>query len=156
MDYRRGSRGVSGGDSAETGGASARTSLPAGPPPPPRLLDQVRDRLRVRHFSRRTEQAYVGWIRRFILANGKRHPRELGGPEVERFLTRLAVDGNVAPGTQNQALWRRCCFSTGRFWACNCPGWSPSCGPSVRGGCRWCCRGRKSRNCWRCSMDMPG
>jgi integron integrase len=104
MDYRRGTRGVSGGNSAETDGASARTSLPPGPPPPPRLLDQVRDRLRVRHFSRRTEQAYVGWIRRFILANDKRHPRDLGGPEVERFLTRLAVDGNVAPGTQNQAL----------------------------------------------------
>ena len=64
----------------------------------------MRERLRVRHFSRRTEQAYVGWIRRFILANGKRHPRQMGGPEVERFLTRLAVDANVAPGTQNQAL----------------------------------------------------
>ena len=70
----------------------------------PRLLDQVRNLLRVRHFSRRTEQAYVGWIRRFILANGKRHPREMGGVEVERFLTRLAVEANVAPGTQNQAL----------------------------------------------------
>jgi integron integrase len=70
----------------------------------PRLLEQVRDLLRVRHFSRRTEQAYLGWIRRFILANGKRHPREMGGVEVERFLTRLAVEGNVAPGTQNQAL----------------------------------------------------
>ncbi|QSX79364.1 integron integrase [Agrilutibacter solisilvae] len=71
---------------------------------PPRLLDQVREAVRVRHFSRRTEQAYVGWVRRFVLANGKRHPRELGAVEVERFLTRLATEENVAPGTQNQAL----------------------------------------------------
>jgi integron integrase len=70
----------------------------------PRLLDQVRRRLRVRHYSLRTEQAYVGWIRRFILANGKRHPRDMGGPEVERFLTTLATEGRVAAGTQNQAL----------------------------------------------------
>src|SRR5690606_9169955 len=55
-------------------------------------------------MSRRTEEAYLGWIRRFILANGKRHPRDLGAREVEAFLTRLAMDGNVAPSTQNQAL----------------------------------------------------
>jgi len=71
---------------------------------PPRLLDQVRQRLRVKHYSLRTEQAYVAWTRRFILANGKRHPRQLGGVEVERFLTRLATEENVAAGTQNQAL----------------------------------------------------
>ncbi|HET6546657.1 MAG TPA: integron integrase [Rhodanobacteraceae bacterium] len=71
---------------------------------PARLLDQVRDRIRVKHYSLRTEQAYVGWIRRFILANGKRHPRELGGAEVGRFLTWLASERNVAAGTQNQAL----------------------------------------------------
>jgi integron integrase len=68
------------------------------------LLDEVRGRLRVRHYSLRTEQAYLGWIRRFIHANGKRHPRDLGGREVEAFLTRLATRGNVAAGTQNQAL----------------------------------------------------
>lgn len=70
----------------------------------PPLLDQVRQRLRVKHYSLRTEQAYVVWIRRFILANDKRHPRQLGGVEVERFLTRLATESNVAAGTQNQAL----------------------------------------------------
>lgn len=70
----------------------------------PRLLDQVRARLRVRHYSLRTEQAYVGWIRRFILANGKRHPRELEGRHVEAFLTGLATRGRVAASTQNQAL----------------------------------------------------
>ncbi len=70
----------------------------------PRLLEQVRLRLRVKHYSVRTEQAYVGWIRRFILANGKRHPREMGEREVEAFLTLLATKGDVAAGTQNQAL----------------------------------------------------
>jgi integron integrase len=70
----------------------------------PRLLDQVRARLRLKHYSVRTEQAYVGWIRRFILATGKRHPREMGASEVEGFLSTLAVEGQVAAGTQNQAL----------------------------------------------------
>lgn len=70
----------------------------------PRLLDEVRNRLRLKHYSLRTERAYVGWIRRFILANRKRHPREMGGPEVERFLSTLAVQGQVAASTQNQAL----------------------------------------------------
>ena len=60
--------------------------------------------MRVRHYSLRTEQAYIGWIRRFIHANGRRHPRELGGREVESFLTHLATRGEVAAGTQNQAL----------------------------------------------------
>ena len=70
----------------------------------PRLLDQARARLRLRHYSLRTEQAYIGWIRRFILANDKRHPREMGVVEVESFLSTLATQGKVAAGTQNQAL----------------------------------------------------
>jgi integron integrase len=69
-----------------------------------RLLDLVRDRIRLRHYSLRTERAYVSWVRRFIIANGRRHPRELGGAEVERFLTELAARDDVASGTQNQAL----------------------------------------------------
>ncbi len=79
--------------------ASASSSLPA-----PKLLDQVRARIRVKHYSRKTEAAYCGWIRRFILANDKRHPRTMGGPEVEAFLSYLAVEGEVAAATQNQAL----------------------------------------------------
>ncbi|WP_281187145.1 integron integrase [Aquimonas voraii] len=71
---------------------------------PPRLLDQVRARLRRLGRAKRTEQVYVGWIRRFILENGKRHPREMGEPEIEAFLTRLAVEGGVSASTQNQAL----------------------------------------------------
>ncbi|MDZ4348065.1 MAG: integron integrase [Xanthomonadaceae bacterium] len=72
--------------------------------PPPRLLDQVRARIRRLGMAKRTEEAYVGWVRRFILANGKRHPRELGKREVEGFLTDLAVRGRVAASTQTQAL----------------------------------------------------
>ena len=71
---------------------------------PPRLLDQVRARCRRLNYSVRTERAYIGWIRRFVLANGKRHPRDLGAQEIETFLTDLAVRGNVAASTQNQAL----------------------------------------------------
>jgi integron integrase len=70
----------------------------------PRLLDQVREVIRRLHYSIRTEQAYVDWIRRFILFHGKRHPAEMGAAEVEAFLSHLAVKANVASSTQNQAL----------------------------------------------------
>jgi integron integrase len=70
----------------------------------PKLLDRMRERLRLRHYSIRTEQQYVQWARRFILFHGKRHPAEMGAREVEAFLTHLAVTGKVAAATQNQAL----------------------------------------------------
>ncbi len=70
----------------------------------PRLLDRVRHRCRVKHYSIRTEQRYTDWIRRFILVHGKRHPSEMGAREMEAFLSHLAVKGNVAASTQNQAL----------------------------------------------------
>jgi len=70
----------------------------------PRLLDQVRQAIRVRHMAYSTEKTYVDWIRRFILFHDKRHPREMGEAEVSRFLTHLAVERNVASSTQNQAL----------------------------------------------------
>lgn len=72
-------------------------------PPAPRLLDQIRDRMRFRHYSIRTERAYVDWIKRFIRFHGKRHPTTMGAAEVERFLTDLAVVHNVSASTQNQA-----------------------------------------------------
>ena len=75
-----------------------------GPPPPRRLLDQVRDAVRVRHYSYRTEQAYVGWIRRYVLFHGKRHPAEMGAAEVSAFLSALATERGVSASTQNQAL----------------------------------------------------
>jgi integron integrase len=71
---------------------------------PKKLLDQVRDAIRLKHYSIRTEQAYVGWIKRYIYFHGMRHPSEMGAPEVEAFLTYLAVKENVAASTQNQAL----------------------------------------------------
>jgi integron integrase len=70
----------------------------------PRLLDRVRAAIRTKHYSIRTEQAYVDWIRRFILFHHKRHPIEMGKTEMESFLTHLAVNRNVAASTQNQAL----------------------------------------------------
>jgi len=75
-----------------------------GVPGPPRLLHQVSHAIRVRHYSRRTEEAYVGWIRRFIIFNGKRHPATMGEPEITRFLSWLAVERKVSAGTQTQAL----------------------------------------------------
>ena len=76
------------------------------PSPPSRspFLEEVRQAIRLRHYSIRTEQAYVDWIKRFILFHDKRHPREMGEAEVRDFLTHLAVNRNVAASTQNQAL----------------------------------------------------
>jgi integron integrase len=71
---------------------------------PPKLLDQVRLARRARHYSPRTEQAYVGWIRRYILFHHKRHPKDMGTTEVEAFLSSLATVGRVSASTQNQAL----------------------------------------------------
>jgi integron integrase len=71
---------------------------------PPRLLDQVRARVRTRHYSRRTEQAYVAWIRKFILFHRCQHPRDLDARDVSAFLTHLATERHVAASTQNQAL----------------------------------------------------
>lgn len=70
----------------------------------PKLLDLVRHAIRARHYSLRTEEAYVRWIRRFIHFHGKRHPRDMGAPEVQQFLSDLAVTHHVASSTQNQAL----------------------------------------------------
>ena len=71
---------------------------------PRKLLDQVRDKIRLKHYSYRTEQTYVYWIRRYILFHQKRHPAEMSGAELEAFLTHLAVVGKVSASTQNQAL----------------------------------------------------
>ena len=83
-----------------------RPAKPAMPEPPraPRLLDQLRQQIRYRHYSLRTEQCYVQWVRRFIRFHGMRHPRDLGGADVSRFLSHLANEGRVAPSTHKQAL----------------------------------------------------
>jgi site-specific recombinase XerD len=71
---------------------------------PKKLLDQVRETIQLKHYSARTGETYIGWIKRYILFHSKRHPRELGAAEIEAFLTYLAVDQRVAASTQNQAL----------------------------------------------------
>ena len=70
---------------------------------PPKLLDLVRGKIRLKHYSIRTEQAYVDWIKRYILHFDKTHPKDLGAADVEAFLTHLAVVGKVSASTQNQA-----------------------------------------------------
>ena len=79
-------------------------SKPARSGQKPKLLEQVRDALRARHYSLRTEEAYVQWVRRFILFHHKRHPQEMGVEEIKQFLSDLAVTHRVAASTQNQAL----------------------------------------------------
>ena len=69
----------------------------------PRLLDQLRDRIRLKHYSIRTEQAYIDWVKRFVLFHCKRHPAQMGKEKVGRFLSHLAEEGKVAAPTQNQA-----------------------------------------------------
>ncbi len=71
---------------------------------PKKLLEQVQDVIRLKHYSYQTEKTYISWIRRYILFHDKRHPKDMGGTEIEAFLTHLAVQENVAASTQNQAL----------------------------------------------------
>jgi integron integrase len=88
---------------AFTAGLAVREFGQAGAPKP-RLLDRVREAIAAKHYSHRTEKAYIHWIKRYIFFHGKRHPVEMGAPEVTAFLTSLAVHENVAASTQNQAL----------------------------------------------------
>ena len=87
--------------------AAAQPAAPISPhsgPPKPRLLDRVRQAIRTRHYSHRTEKAYVHWIKRFIFFHNKRHPVEMGEAEIARFLSSLATESRVSASTQNQAL----------------------------------------------------
>jgi hypothetical protein len=77
---------------------------PTSKPQGKKLLGQVRDSLRLMHYSYRTEETYLAWIKRFILFHGKRHPKDMGSLEIESFITHLAVERHVAVTTQNQAL----------------------------------------------------
>ncbi len=82
---------------------SAAVTAPA-TPPKPKLLDQVRQAIRTRHYSPRTEETYVHWIKRFIFFHNKRHPAEMAEAEIARFLSNLAAESHVSASTQNQAL----------------------------------------------------
>ncbi len=88
----------------ETAKAAMRPASSFVPNPKAKLLDQVREVIRLKHYSLRTEDTYVQWIKRFILFHGKRHPREMGAQQIEAFLSDLAVRGKVSASTQNQAL----------------------------------------------------
>lgn len=103
---------------------------------PKKLLDRVRDKLRLKNDSYATEKTYVGWIRRYILFHQKRHPAEMGKAEIEAFLTHLAVEGNVAPSTQNQALHALCCSSIGMCWSSRLQAMSRRCARVNGGDCR--------------------
>ena len=103
----------------------------------PGLLAVAREKMRTRHLALRTEHAYLQWLRRYLVFHGRRHPRHLGAPEVEQFLTHLAVHRKVSAATQNQALqallflYATCCRS-------NCRGSTTSPERHTRGGGRSC------------------
>lgn len=82
----------------------AQESSRTAPVRQPKLIDQLRDEMRRRHYSRRTESTYWAWIRKFIFFHGLRHPKEMGEQEINRFLSSLAIEGKVSASTQNQAL----------------------------------------------------
>ncbi|MFO7866719.1 MAG: phage integrase N-terminal SAM-like domain-containing protein [Candidatus Aminicenantes bacterium] len=77
---------------------------PSNPPVKPRLPDLVRQRIHALHYSRKTEQTYIGWIKRYIFFHNKRHPAEMGEKEINQFLSFLAINKKVSASTQNQAL----------------------------------------------------
>src|SRR6185312_10786821 len=82
------------------GGLNFKAAVePLPTPSKPKLLEQVRDAIRTRHYSDRTEKAYVHWIKRYIFFHDKRHPAEMAEPEIGRFLSSLATDGHVSAST---------------------------------------------------------
>ncbi len=89
-------------------------------PARPKLLDRVRHAIRTRHYSPRTEEAYVHWIRRYIVFHGKRHPSTLGAPDISRFLTWLAGERHISAATQNQALSALLFLYHIEPWGTNC------------------------------------
>jgi N-glycosylase/DNA lyase len=106
-------------------------------PPKLKLLQVVRLALRRGHYSYRTEQSYLHWIRRFVRFHHRRHPRDMGAAEVTAFLNHLAAERRVASATQNQALSARC-FCTERCSNPPCRGWMASSGPNGPcGGLPW-------------------
>ena len=114
----------------------------------PKLLDQVRAKIRLKHYNIRTEQAYVDWIRRYILFHDKRHPQEMGKPEVEQFLSHLAVERNVAASTQNQALSAILFLYKEALEKNIAAGWTMWNGPNVLLACRSFSPPPKCVPCW--------
>ena len=112
----------------------------------PRLLQRVHEAIRVRHYSRRTEEAYVHWIKRLIYFHGKRHPEAMGEAEVTAFLNHLAVDRHVAAATQNQAL-SAILFLYRQVLGRELPWLDGYSGRRVRPAFQWCSRARKLSGC---------
>ena len=101
---------------------------------PKKLLDQVRDAIRLKHYAYSTEKTYVHWAKRFVLYHNKRHPLEMGEKEISEFLTHLAVEENVAASTQNRPSLRFCFYTArycARIWSCP----SNWCGPKDPSAC---------------------
>lgn len=115
----------------------------------PKLLAQVRYSIRRKHYSLRTEDTYVHWIKRFIYFHGKRHPRDLGASEVTAFLNHLSRDRGVAAATQNQALSAVLFLYIRRYLKRRSHGWMGWTGPSARCVCRACLRRRRCAGCLR-------
>lgn len=103
----------------------------------PRLLDRVREAIRARHDSRRTEAVYVTWIRRYIVFQQKAHPATLGAADISAFLTWLETKQRVSASTQNQAL-AALLFLYEHVLHCPWVPWSTWCGRSNRFACPWC------------------
>lgn len=119
-----------------------------------RLLDQVRDRIRLKHYSLRTEQAYTQWIRRFMLFHRKRRLKEIGAPEVEAFLSDLATERKVSASTQTQAL-SSLLFLYREVLGIELPWLENSSGRRSMDDCQWCCRWpkwRPSSGGWKAGM----
>ena len=124
-------------------------------PEAPRLLKQVREAIVSRHYRLRTEHTYVGWIKRFILLHDKQHPRDLGGQEVQQFLSHLAVAGHVAASIQSQAL-SAVLFLYQQVSSKTLVGWTMWCARSSRSVFRGVNPGRESKRSWRTSRVPPG
>lgn len=100
----------------------------------PKLLDQLREALRSRHYSRRTEQAYCHWIRRYIHFHNVRHPAEMAEPEINAFLTHLAVEERSAPRHRTRRF-PRCCFSIAMYLGVRLAIWAKSSAPASPSAC---------------------
>ena len=105
----------------------------------PRLLDQMRERIRIKHYSIRTEHVYCEWVKQFIRFHKYRHPAEMGASDVEAFLTELAVRRNVSASTQNQAL-AALLFLYREVLQIDLPWLKDVVRTKKPSACRWCCR----------------
>jgi hypothetical protein len=122
---------------------------------PPRLLDRVRAGLRARHYSRRTEKAYVGWIRRFILFHSKRHPDDMSSVEVGAYLSNLASEAKSALPHRTKR-WPHCFFSINKCSDASWNGWATWFTPNGPSRFPWCSADRRRVTCSRACKARCG